>query len=106
MLDFLCCGDEREVGSNFILLLAFFDDLFAFLDQAGHGAAGFRLRFLSQIRECLIEPLYVLLGLREMLLESFSEPRVVRRLGHLRECFRELHFGMQQILQFLNEQFF
>jgi len=74
------------------------DHFAAFLEKPLHAFAGLGLRGDLQQSEDFLEPLDLILGLRQVLLERKLQDRSPRPLDHDRESFEQLSLCVQQIL--------
>ena len=84
--------------------LEVFHDRLAFFEDAQDGVAGLAARGLADDLEDLLEALDVALGLLQMLFEAGLELGILRGLGHLRQRFHDLLFGVVDVLEGIEEQ--
>ena len=105
MLDPLRRADQRKVGRRVFLFLAFGHDFLAFLDKSHHALAGFRAGCLAEQVEAFVETLDLIFGLGQMLFEQLPQLIEARRLRHLRQRLDQLLFRMQDVAQFIDQQF-
>ncbi len=113
-------GDERAVGGHLVVLRALprgnqarvhrrlvkvlAHDRLAFFDDPRDAVAMFAARLLFDAFEDLLEPLDVSKRFLEMGFERRAQFGRVRRLGELRQGFRELFFRVVGIAQFVDER--
>src|SRR3954452_2923933 len=104
VLDALRRSDQRRVlGGRIALHLA---PLLALGDEALHALADLGRARDTDLAECLLDALQMIVRLLEMVLECLAELVVARCLRHLRQRGGQLRLGAVQILELLLQDVF